>query len=319
MPRDLVPQRSSPSGRYSVSAISLALPRSSPVSPSWASIAVPSLRRARALGVTSFVLGGSERPGIAEEAFMQAFPDRDPDLVVIVRVGGASTARPRDGPPERSPPPELPRTDAAIQRLSARYRVLVDWDPPSEDSRRPADSIDELEDLRTSGRLLDLAVRLRPGDDADVRSEHTLRSGPLSLLDVNAANAVRRGTPPSGFAFIARDVFAQGALDGSWIDSAGPLRGPATPPPDMAELHARLDPILRLGFLTQARSRTLAQAALEFVLRWRWVLTAVVPLPAPDRLAPLLRPVPDIGFSEEELARLGVAAVEPKDPRAGSS
>jgi aryl-alcohol dehydrogenase-like predicted oxidoreductase len=81
---------------------------------------------------------------------------------------------------------------------------------------------------------------------------------------------------------------------------------PEARPADMRRLRREFEPVLRLGFLTEGGRRTLAQAALRFVLRWPWVVTCVIPLPPPERFEEILGfgSAPEI--SDEELARLGL-------------
>ena len=210
--------------------------------------------------------------------------------------------------------------------LPCGHRWTVPWGLPPEvvaaDLLRHQSSCDldpgapvpaELSSLRAEGVVAEVAVRVGlPSGEPDLAAG--LRSAPLSLLDLTWPAAALRSPPDPGFALIARDVFAGGALDGSLIDAGVGGRGRPGPPPTLAQLHGRLDPVLRLGSLTRSSGRSLAQAALAFALQWPWVLTAVVPFSAPERWPSLWAPNALRPLDGAELGRLGL----PPGP-AGSS
>ncbi|MGP8077260.1 MAG: hypothetical protein ACLQD8_09380 [Thermoplasmata archaeon] len=308
MPAPSVPQRFAPGGAYSLSAVTFSIRPQDAVSVGWPSMAVPLLRRARSLGVTTFDLSEASLPALAEEILVDAFPEEDPAVVALL----SSPLRPREkgrrpGPsdPESADGPRPP-LEGSLRRLGGRFRVVVEWDPAGEGAGDLLAPPESLLRLREEGRIDDIALRLSPGTGVPPGTKRALRTAPLSLLDLEVVNSVRRSGGPPAFALIARDAFAGGALDGSLLGGALSARGPTAPPPSLADLHGRLDPILRLGFLTRARSRTLARAALEFVLHWPWVLTAVVPLPPPERMGAVLEAAGGAEFTEEELRRIGV-------------
>jgi len=319
MSEPTVPQRPAPGGAYRLSAVTISLAGPAAASPAVTSLAIPLLRKARALGVTSFDLSDAPFPALAEQTIARAFPEEDPDLVVIIGwpalPGEDGRARIPVGIATHSVESREvgPAIEESLLRLGGRRRVVVDWNPARTGPGGATVVPGPLERLRSDGRIVDVAVRLRP--DAGVRPADVtgLCSGSLSLLDLALVNEVRRAATPSGFALLARDVFAGGALDGTLLGGPFSGRGPAGPPAPLAALHARLDPILRLGFLTRGRSRTLAQAALQFALHWPWVLTAVVPLPSPERLETVLRMPSGPGLNDTELAEIGVVA-PPVDP-----
>jgi aryl-alcohol dehydrogenase-like predicted oxidoreductase len=80
----------------------------------------------------------------------------------------------------------------------------------------------------------------------------------------------------------------------------------------LRQLHRDFDPVLRLGFLTDSRERTLAQASLQFLFHWPWVASVLVPLPSPERLEEFLAASSRPPLTDEEvdraLATLGPAS-----------
>lgn len=306
--------RAGPGGRYRLSELTISLAPPDPPSPGWASFAVPLLERARAAGVTTFDLTSAPRPPLAEEILLRAFPRPDPELVAIVRApGGAPSRSPTRAPAgaDRSPPARP--LEETLGRLAGRFGLIVEWRPTAGGTGRLPDS---LAARKADGTVLDVATPIGPDEEVGSLAPSTVRTGPLSLLEPQTAIAIHAGTPPDGFALIARDVFAGGALDGSLLEGPAVPRGPAAPPLDLGDLRRRLAPVLSLGFLTEGHRRTLAQAAVRFALHWPWVLTAVVPLPTPERYSALFEGEFGPELSDDELRRLGAGpAGETRPPR----
>lgn len=319
----IVPERRAPGGGYSLSAITISLATGVGAPPLGTPLAVPLLRKARALGVTVFDLSGTRSSALAEETIVRAFPQRDPELTVLLAPFGDDRGERRSpgssdrGPPSPEPTPASIALERSLERLAGRYRVIVHGAGPADQPQTPPGAAPWLLDLRREGRILDVISPLRAGPDERLPRTAGLCSASLSLLAPRVAEMVRRNGAPEQFGLVARDVFAAGALDGSLL--GGPLgaRGPNAPPLTVAELHGHLDPVLRLGFLTRDRRRTLVQAALGFALQWPWVLTAEVPLPPPERLEAVLKGAASPGLSEAELVELGLSPA-PDTPREAS-
>lgn len=315
-----MPQRPARGAAGRLSAIAFSIGSHDAVIPPRSPIVVPLLRKARALGVTTFDLTSSRFPAIAEEALVQAFPEADREIAVIVPSGDAepTTGRPetstRPGPAPSRPTSVGTTLEASLRRLGDRYRVLVEYSSPGPGPGSGSPPPPELRDLRREGRIAEVVLRTSFGEEAPSIPSSGLLSAPLSLLDVRPARAFRALEDPPEGAVIVRDVLAGGVLDGSLLAGPFAIGGPAGHPPSLAELHDRLDPVLRLGFLTRDRSRTLIEAAVGFALQWPWVASAVVPLPPPERVASLLSAARAPGLGTEELIALGVGAREPPSP-----
>jgi len=303
-----VAQRPFPGAAYTLSEIAVAIDPPGPTSPGWASMAVPLLRKARAAGVTTFDLAATVSPRLAEEIFVRAFPERDPALVAIVGAEDRSAHRhpaPARGAGSSAVSADRP-VEGTLARLGDRCRAIVEWDPADRGGTGGSRPPEALEMLRRSGRVLDIAVPIRTGKTHGDSGPAALRSGALSLLELDIVNAARRAETPAGFSLLARDVFASGSLDGTLLAGSPLSRSPAEPPTSLATLHARLDPVLGLSFLTERTGRTLAQAALQFALHWPWVRTAVVPLPTPERFSSIVGAPRGPPLTEEDLLRIGV-------------
>ena len=281
--------------------------------PGAAALAAPWLRRARSLGVTTFDLSDAAFPSLAEERFAEVFPEPDPALTIVLPV--ASLAPPA-GPEGRRSTVSSASTDLgqALRRSRARLgpprRLIVEWSSDGDQASGRGSPPSALRALRDAGELLDIAVRLSRSVES-IPPGAGLCSGPLSLLDSRLVRVVANSPSPETISMLARDVFAGGALDGSIWSGPRPGVGGVAPPPTVAQLHERLDPVLALAPLALPRQRTLAQAALGFVLRWPWVASAVVPLPPPERFGAILESGRGPALTEEEVAGVVSGARRP--------
>jgi len=124
------------------------------------------------------------------------------------------------------------------------------------------------------------------------------------VLDHSLLPTLRTLAERATLGFFARDPLAGGRLDGTRFERTVADRGPAARPPSLRELEREFAPVLSLGFLSEGRGRTLAQAALAFVLYWPWVCSAVVPLPRVERLRELADAMSRPPLAEVEIARL---------------
>ncbi|HKN06354.1 MAG TPA: hypothetical protein VJ021_01950 [Thermoplasmata archaeon] len=271
------------------------------------------LRRAREHGVTNFDVARARFPERAETLIATAFPVPDPELSVIVGRSIESLARER--PPEDEPTSGETLTkalEASVKQSRRRLRgtpiSILEWDTEAGDSFEGREDSERLGP--TSGTDPDLlwAVRVPAGGTVLPRTDHTpaLFSGEFSLLEQGLASLFERTDPNMGTGIIARDPFSDGRLDGSRFAAVGTPGGPEDRPVDLRRLHREFEPILRLRFLTEGRRRTLAQAAVRFVLGWPWVVTCVIPLPTPERFEEILGYGSAPAISDEELTRLGL-------------
>ncbi len=262
------------------------------------------LRQARNSGVTLFDTAGSREPARARALVAAAFPQPDPDLVVML-AGPEETdplrlpSRPRRLSETSSPPPAGPISFSTITEVGP----LRARDPVASDAMPPATPI-----APDSPR----AVRLEPGAESLPQPVPSgLYVGPFSLLDLRLS-ALFEGDPggqPVGL--IARDPFAGGRLDGSRFAGGWLELGPSAAPHPLRSLSGEFEPVLRLGFLTAHRTRTLAQAALQYIAIHRWVVSILAPLPPAERLEELLSSFSRPALTPEDLARVAGAGPAP--------
>lgn len=298
-----------PLARLSSLTISIDPPAVSPpaIDARWIAL----LQKARRLGVTSFDVSVASLPERAERLLARAFPGGDPGIIALVGRSVESLAR--EPTPNATPtsPRDLAATlGASLERSRRRLAPVpigvVEWTPAADESppslpsvgSRPPSPPDVPEPLWAL-RLLSPDEPAREGG-----TELRLFSGRFSILEPDLGSRFEAlGMPPRSF-LIAREPFSAGRLDGSRFAMHTSLAGPALPPVDVRRLHEEFDPVLQLGFLTAGHRRTLARAALRFVLHWPWVASAVVPLPDPERLEEVLGFGSTPPISSEELERL---------------
>jgi aryl-alcohol dehydrogenase-like predicted oxidoreductase len=266
------------------------------------------LRRARAAGVTTFDVAGSAEPARAERLLGQAFPEPDPDLVVIVGRRLEDLVR-RDDRDRKDPLGGDGARDRLLRSLEdSRHRLsplairLVEWtgEVPEDLSSNDA--------LGADGSAPRFVHRIGSGAPPPSSQEPSRGaqwfSGPLSLLDAARAGPLEALARERPVAFLARDVMAGGRLDGTHGTTSMVDRGPGAEPPRLRDLEVEFAPVLRLAYLTERRTRTLGQAAVQFATHWPWVASALVPLPTADRLDEILGSFTADPLSEAELAQV---------------
>ncbi len=260
------------------------------------------LRRARALGVTTFELPSGAGADALERAVATAFPDPDPSLTILSeRSSDDLSGRRPAGDPASGGPIATALVDSH-RRMRPHSIHLIDWVAREEDD--PAD-LAELSRL-VADRKVDAVVH-RLG--APSRAEPTpgpgaLWSAPVSLLDDRAERRLAGLAETASIGVFARDPLDGGRLDGRRLTDAVGTRRPDAGPVRLRELEQEFAPVLALGFLTEGHRRTLAQAAIRYALRWPWVCSVLVPLPAPERLAEILSAESVPPISDQELERL---------------
>jgi hypothetical protein len=235
------------------------------------------LRHARARGITLFDLAGARDPMAAATLLVHAFPEPDPDLVVIL--------------PSARPGVPAPRVGSASASLIERSAATQD--PAADPGLDPARRVTRLSDEP-------------PGDPLglSVPSGSTLLSGPFSLLDHRWFSSLEQAATDGPLGFFARDPLAGGRLDGSRLGGPWVERGPSGAPVSLRRLEEEYAPVIRLRFLTEGRVRTLAQAAVRYAARPRWVSAVLVPLPAADRLDELLSSFQTRELTDDEVRQV---------------
>lgn len=310
----IVEQRRIPGISTTVSLLGIAIDPPSVGSPAKDRAATASLRRARERGITTFDLPRSGSIARAERLIGAAFPEPDPALLFILRRSGSPSVTPRGSTGETShEPTDLVQAlevtlPGEVHRLGRHGSVMVDFDAggaPPERIREAARILDR----QWNERLIagwSLHRRLEGGGPfTDSGEEPPALSVELSLLDLSCLGPLAERASRGPLGVLVRDPFSGGRLDGTRFAATLGERGPRSAPPDVRSLHAEFDPVLRLGFLTRGRRRTLAQAALLFLFRWPWVASVLVPLPRPERWEEILGASSARPLDATELQELG--------------
>lgn len=300
-----------PGTARSVSALTISVDPPAVAPPSADARTVALLRRARDFGVTSYDVAGSRFPERAERLVATAFPTADAELGVIVGRSLDSLGSERRSTDGSRPPENLVAALEASLEQSRRRLAPVDisvleWDPGTDTTT--SGSSDTLPspppDVGTSGLQRAVPIRWPTTALPRVRAPSALYSAELSLLHHEVDALFEPVSAEGRVGLIARNPFSDGRLDGSRFAATARPTGPGAGPIDVRHLHQEFDPVLRLGFLTDGRRRTLAQAALHYVLVRPWVVTAVVPLPNPERFEEIFGFGSSPPLDPEELGRL---------------
>jgi hypothetical protein len=309
-------RRRIPGTAVATSLLGIALDSGSIASPSEPQGLAASLRLARRYGVTTFGLRvGGPLPWM-ERAVAEAFPVRDPDLVFILsRTERGMSELPRHPGEFPGSPSEVTRDferafrDVA-QRLGQHGSVLADLDTGGTYPGAALEVRKLLERYQQDGLIAGWSWRWpaeAPGDSGPPSEMHPVISAKLSLLEPQAVGPLDSRASQGPLGVLVHDPFAHGLLDGTRLEATLGERGPRSAPPNLRSLHAELDPVLRLEFLTRTRRRTLAQGALQFLFRWTWVSTVLVPLPRPERWAEIVGAVRTPPLDVAELEALGIS------------
>ncbi len=311
-----VTRRTLPGRPFTVSAIGFAVDPEPVASPHSDRATISLLQLARRRGVTTFDAAGARFPPRAERLIAAAFPQPDPELTVIA-------------PPARAPPdlrssdrragPAAPAPVAAAlrrageetrRRLAPQPISVLELAGSTDDPGGGSPAVEALDALTADGTIGAWAVRV-VGESRPLPTEGNNRGtgGPLysvaaSLLDrASLAWAAELAARQPVRVFV-RDPFADGRLDGRRYSAQLADRTPTGPPVDVRSLVAEFEPVRRLGFLSRRGRRTLAQAAVRFLLDAPGVASVLVPVPTPERLREILGSEGTPPLTEEELARL---------------
>jgi len=292
-----VPRRTLVGTAFDVSALGFDLDARGLGPPSSDERTAALLRRARSLGISTFRIPTGAGSLRVERLLAASFPKRDPRIVTIEARSFSELATETAHEGGRSLDPDFEaRVRSSLAGSGARlvgsgHRILEWRGEPTED--RPSSGVDAvLDGLRSDGVVEAIARPLPdPSDPAEGPSNGTAPSiwtGSLSLLETESLPQLRDRASRRPLGFLNLDPFAGGRLDGSRFGATVRERRPDAPPPTVRELHREFDPVLRLGFLTRSRQRTLAQASLQFLYHWPWVTTVLVPVPSAERLLELV-------------------------------
>jgi aryl-alcohol dehydrogenase-like predicted oxidoreductase len=305
------------------SALGLVVDPSPSAPPSADRLLVAQLQKARKLGFTTYDIATARSPARAVRLLTAAFGEHDPDLLTVF---GPPTLAARSPSSRSRAPPRLgtvgPEADfsASIMEFSFPLKrlgsVIVDWDPTSSTPASGEEFAGVLNQLVESHAIDNWSLRLQPGADLPTPTRSDPRrpvSVELSLLEHRQLEPLAKRYQTTRGAVLVRNPFADGRLDGTRFSATLADRRPRSTPVDLRSLSAEFAPVLALAPLTRSHRRTLAQAAIQYVVRWPWVASVLLPLPSPERWDELCAALNAPSLEDDELRAAGLLA-DSRDP-----
>jgi hypothetical protein len=266
----------------------------------WRAEALLALQR----GVRLFDLGrgeGSELRAASLAAVCEAQP-----YGMVEIVSGAPSVESAPPTATELPPPPTQKPSRASGGLRRHREVAA---TSFESERGGAAAAAPLVQERAEGRIASWGIGYSDAPPTEQDIDVARAAGAdwvaasLNLLSPTSARNVPILAGRRGLGFLARDPFAHGDLNGRTLRRSNVEAEPGPAPPRLASLQKEFRPVLRLGFLTEGRQRTLAQASLLAVQAVPGVVAVVADCASPEELieaADALRCAP---LSPEELRR----------------
>lgn len=279
-------------------------------------IGLAGLRQAYRLGVRRFEDGPASRAEAAEELFSLAFPaGADPPSLSVTLVL-PSVLGPRRGESGEAFQTLRLALSRARARLGPRPMGTVWLDGP----HVPPGLLGELRDDWASALAECAAPAWGVRFERDVPERGLLAEWveagarhfafPLHLLNGRTSVPAANWVAESGGRVSALDVFAGGRLNGEALEDGRLGLAAGVPRPlDLDRWSRELAPVLRLGFLTEGKRRTLPEAALHFALATDGVDEAALPLGDPRRLETWCRADARSALTSEERERALASAI----------
>lgn len=247
------------------------------------------LRKAVDLGITHINTAPTYGDGYGETIVRDVLGDQRDKLVIATKYGYDLTdTEGRPGHRERrqdySPESITRQCEASLQRLGTDVIDLYEAHNPRIEQIDNDDVIATLQKLRDQGKIRYFGTSLGPKIDPDRQADEAVRSFECGYHSVMIIyNLLEQ--------FLGTTTFEAARKHGGGVTirvphSSGLLEGNLTPdttfpswdhrshrPPEW--LHEGLAKVDQLGFLTADGSRTIAQAALQFIFREPTVMSAV--------------------------------------------
>jgi aryl-alcohol dehydrogenase-like predicted oxidoreductase len=283
------------------------------------------LRRAFDLGITFYDTADVYGDGRGETLLAEALGARRAETVIATKFGYDFYEHPglqpgqRERPQDWSPAFVRRACEASLRRLATDYVDLYQLHNPRMDALRDDALWDTLAALRDEGKVRSIGVALGPA----LRPERQVEEGTYAALERRAAvqiiynlleqplgeavfAAARAGDVP----VVVRVPHASGLLEGGYDESTtfapGDHRQHRVPTDEArkAWLLDGLQKVAKLDFLTAGGTRTIGQAAIQFVLAESSV-ASVLPNIYDERQLEEFAAAPDTPeLSGAELARI---------------
>ncbi|MCI4350893.1 MAG: hypothetical protein L3K15_05210 [Thermoplasmata archaeon] len=267
------------------------------------------VRQAHALGVDLMDLSTGPDPDGNRAVLVQALGEGASSVTTLVRAPDpVPSTRLRAGMHNTStrPPPPGPGRGGSVSDAEKAIPLvpLHAFATISGDGRDAADDAPPPEFARpTRPWGIDIprgSLDPRPGRAA-VRQGASVFHLEASLLDLATLEVAQPSASEGGVSIVVANPHAGGLLDGGWL-RAGPFdRHQVSEPLDARAMEQRLQPVTRLGFLTEGRRRILAVAAVQLLLDRPSVASVVVAPGTPKDLDALARPESWSPLTDDEL------------------
>ena len=248
------------------------------------------------IGVSSTLAGETGSPGIPR-----------PPAPGVVPLGGGTSNLFRQGPEDW--PAELNGAVGRALRRLGRERLTIAWFSPRDSLALGSSRV--VDALRAESRVGAWGFRVEGQAPDPVQSDSLMKAGvrvfgvPFHLLNAPDCATWIDYLARRGARVVSLDPHAEGLLNGDRLTSpGGPARSTPSPARDWQALRTSWEAISRLGFLTREKRRTLGQAALQFVLDAPGVISALVPIHDPTRLAEWRAALDRPPLTEEERVEL---------------
>jgi aryl-alcohol dehydrogenase-like predicted oxidoreductase len=258
------------------------------------------------MGITLFDTADAYGSGLMERALGRVVQKRD-DIVVVTKGGTDRSTL----PPRKRFDPEYLRlsVERSLRRLGREQIEVYLLHNPSAEVLSTGEAVGELLALKQAGKIGIWGVSL---GDVDV-GRTALQKGaevielPYNLLNPSDLHRLAGEVMVAGAGVLARSTLAYGLLGGSWPRdkefAAGDHRENRWTKP---ELDRRIEQVDALRFLVRGEVRTLAAAAIRFVLANAIVSSAVLGPRTVLQLEDLVREVGmgPVYLRDADLARL---------------
>lgn len=282
------------------------------------------LRRARDLGVNFFDTADVYGDGKGEVLLSRAFEGRRDDIVIASKFGYDFYTHPGVQPGQRERPqnwsPAFIRSacEKSLQRLNTDHIDFYQLHNPRIDTIRSDEVFETLRQLRDTGKILSFGVALGPAIDrrqieegvAAIRERGAHVQIIYNLLEQMLGEQIFPVARQNCVRVFTRVPHSSGLLEGSYTEQTTFRKDDhrsfrvADDEKRKAWLVDGLKKVERLSFLTDGTGRTLAQAAIKFILAEPSIGSVLPNLYNDQQLAEFAAAPDTPDLSSDELARV---------------
>jgi aryl-alcohol dehydrogenase-like predicted oxidoreductase len=263
-------------------------------------------------GVTLFDTADAYGAGHSETLLGKALGPKRDRVVIATKVGNRTV----DGRWVKDFSPAWIRQglDASLARLGMEYVDLYQLHSASDTAEYRDEVFEALETLKTQGKIRSYGVSVGPVAHGPWVIRHT-RADTIqvvyNMLAREPEDELLSLAQAEGVGIIARVPLASGFLTGKFAADvtfpANDHRARTYPPEKVRQVAGQ---VARLGFLTEGRRRTLAQAALQYCLSHPAVSTVIPGAKTPEQARANAAASDGVLLTADEVARARVALTD---------